>query len=63
MKTEYTAEQQATINGAIVAIKTAAHESVTAIIRAVNSLGKILSRQLDRRHFVLESRLTPSFES
>jgi hypothetical protein len=31
--------------------------------RAVNALGEILSRQLDRRHFVLESRLTPSFES
>jgi hypothetical protein len=31
--------------------------------RAVNALGRILSRQLDRRHFVLESRLTPSFES
>jgi len=30
--------------------------------RAVNALGKILSRQLDRRHFVLESRLVSTHE-
>jgi hypothetical protein len=37
--------------------------STTHHNRAVNALGKILQRQLDHRHFVLESRLTPSFES
>jgi hypothetical protein len=46
MKTEYTAEQQATINGAIVAIKTAAHESVTAIIRAKAHLTIIIREQV-----------------
>jgi hypothetical protein len=46
MKTEYTAEQQATINGAIVAIKMAAHESVTAIVRAKAHLTIIIREQV-----------------
>jgi hypothetical protein len=46
MKTEYTAEQQATIATATATIKAAAHESVTAIIRAKAHLTIIIREQV-----------------
>jgi hypothetical protein len=46
MKTEYTAEQQATITTATATIKAAAHESVTAIIRAKAHLTIIIREQV-----------------
>lgn len=46
MKTEYTAEQQATIATATATIKAAAHESVTAIVRAKAHLTIIIREQV-----------------
>jgi hypothetical protein len=46
MKNEYTAEQQATIATATATIKAAAHESVTAIIRAKAHLTIIIREQV-----------------
>jgi hypothetical protein len=46
MKTEYTAEQQATITTATATIKAAAHESVTAIVRAKAHLTIVIREQV-----------------